>query len=376
MEELMAKFGEVVENPYARLAEWKAATGKKVIGGLPLFTPEELIHAAGMLPVVLLEADEPITRGQSLIQEFFCAFARSNLDVALKGKLDFLDGIVVPDTCHTIRGMAGILKRNLPNTFHEFLALPAVLELPASRAFLIKELRRLRAGLAELAGREISDDALRKSIEVFNRNRALLRRVYDLRRAKPGALRARDAVTVVVSGMLMPKEEHSLLLEALIASLEQTEPPADGRVKLLVSGSLCEAPEADLLNLIEDVGAVVVDDDLYTGSRYFVTDARTDGDPLEALCDKYLGMVAPCPTRFNPNQDWAQYLMDMARRSGARGVINIIVKFCEPHCFYYPHLAQELGRAGMPEFLMETEHEFLALGQMKTRLQAFIETIR
>lgn len=298
------------------------------------------------------------------------------MDVALKGKLDFLDGIICSDTCHTIRGIAGILKKNLPHLYHDFLALPAAINLPVSKPYLMKELGRLKARLEEFAGCEITEEALQNSIALYNKNRALMRKLYDLRRAKPGLLSAKEMGAVVVSSMLLPREEHSELLEALLAELQAKEPASNEKVKLILSGSLCEAPEADLLDLIEDVGAVIVDDDLYTGSRYVITDVEVKTDPMEALADRYLKMRAPCPTRSNPQQDWAEYLLGMVRESGAQGVITILVKFCEPHAFYYPYVRQRLVAAGIPELMIETEHEELDLGQIRTRLQAFIEIIQ
>jgi benzoyl-CoA reductase/2-hydroxyglutaryl-CoA dehydratase subunit BcrC/BadD/HgdB len=182
-----------------------------------------------------------------------------------------------------------------------------------------------------------------------------------------------------MSSMVMPKAEHNELLEKLLPELEGKKPAPDRKVRVVVSGHMCQAVKPDFLDLIEDMGAVVVDDDLYTGYRYVATDAEPSGDPLESLVRKYLSLSPPCPTRSIPakgEDDWGQYLVEMTRRAQAQGVVILVVKFCEPHMMYYPHLREVLTAAGIPHLLLETEHEVVSLSGAKTRVQAFVEMLR
>jgi len=84
---------------------------------------------------------------------------------------------------------------------------------------------------------------------------------------------------------------------------------------------------------------------------------------------------APCPTRVDIEADWGDYLIEKVSKAQAQGVINIMVKYCEPHAFYYPHVKKKLAQAGIPELLLETEHEQAPLGQYRTRLEAFLEMV-
>ena len=164
---------------------------------------------------------------------------------------------------------------------------------------------------------EISEQALQNSIDIYNENRELMTDLYDLRRERPEIMTAKEMVTVNVASMLMPKEEHSALLKILIPALDERKSPidnADGRTRLVMSGSLCEAPPDELLDITEELGGIIVDDDLYTGSRYFLTKVPLCSNPIEGLADAYLHMVSPCPTRIYPKLELGPYLVNMVKK--------------------------------------------------------------
>jgi benzoyl-CoA reductase/2-hydroxyglutaryl-CoA dehydratase subunit BcrC/BadD/HgdB len=153
--------------------------------------------------------------------------------------------------------------------------------------------------------------------------------------------------------------------------------PLVHRAPVYVSGHLCHAPKPEILDLIEDCGAVIVDDDLYTGYRYVSSDVDETGDPVNALARWYIDRndVVPCPTRLDPATDWDGFLLNAVRRSGARGLIVLMAKFCEPHYFYYPRIKASFDSHGLPHLLIETEHDTNALGNLRTRIEAFVELI-
>jgi len=180
----------------------------------------------------------------------------------------------------------------------------------------------------------------------------------------------------VKSSMVMDKEEHSALLRQVVDGL--AEVPRDDRVRLHLSGHLCHAPRPELLAAIEECGAIVVDDDLFTGTRYISTDVAEDGDPVEALAEWYLrrDAVAPCPTLVKHETDWEDLLVDAVETAGAQGVIVLMVRFCEPHMLYYPELRKRMNERDIPHLLIETEHEGLPVETVQTRVEALLERIR
>ena len=275
MEEVLKRFLEVTADPYSRIAQYKEKTGQKVIGCFPMWIPEEIIHAAKALPVVMWRSNEPVTLGHVHLPPYNCAISRSIVDDALKRKLDFMDGMIFFRECLISEEVPFIMEKNIKLSYIDFLYFPPLYLDDVGRDFMLGELEIFKKGVEKLTGKEISDTALLESIGIYNENRSLLRELYEVRRKTPGILKGRDILNVVWSGMLMPKEEHNKLLELLLPELESREPVLKGKVRLFLSGSLCQAPKIDYLNLIEEEGGMIVDDDIFTGYRYFATDVKT-----------------------------------------------------------------------------------------------------
>ena len=365
---------EVTESPYSRLKQWKKETGRKVIGCFPMYVPEEIIHAAGLLSVVLLEQEQTITLADNYIQPYICSPVRSNLDLSLKGGMDCLDGLVFPDICEPAQMISEVWKMHQSVPFFHNMMVPVNTSANYSLSHLTHEFSRMKTALEKFTGRVITQQDLKNSIAIYNGNRRLLQRLYQLRREHPERIAAREVATVVASSMLMLKEEHSQLLGQLLEKLEAKTPTSTERARLVISGSFCDMPEVDIMDLVEDLGAMVVDDDLYVGRRYFQTLVNEQEEPLMALAQRYIDDV-PCPTKYNLNKDWSEYLLKLCRETKADGVIIILIKYCEPHALDYPRLKQCLSQDNMPHLLIETDHSG-ATGQIRTRLQAFIEMLQ
>lgn len=375
MEETLRDFLNIVADPYASVMRWKEHRQRKVVGCFPMHLPEELVHAAGLDPVVFWRSNEPVTLGHAHVYSFNCGITRSVVDDVVKGKLSFMDGMIFYDICLQGRELPFVVGRNGPPSYLDVVYLPGMLTHSVFESFLLQNLRNLKASLEKFSGRPVSDDALRESIELYNRNRDLLRELYNIRRENPSLIKAKEMAAVVQSSMLMPKEEHNRMLEKLLGEIRKRESTPDRRPRVLLVGCMCQVPRHDLLDLIEESGAVVVDDDLYVGSRYFFHNVATDGDPLGGLTRRYLQRTPPCPTKVDWETHWGDYLVDLVKRDKAQGVITLLVKFCPPHLCYYPDVKRKLAAAGIPEVLIEVEHEVVSLEPMRTRLAAFMEEL-
>lgn len=374
MNDIMREFTTVAQNPLQTAQRWKEA-GKQVIGCFPMYVPEELIHAAGVLPITVLGSDKPITLADKYMQPYICGLVRSNFDLALSGDLAFLDGMVFPDICESIQMVADIWNIHRPSPFHFNLLTPMhFVNSPTGKQYLMEQFNKLKTSLEEFTGQQITDRAIRGSIAIYNRNRKLLAQLYQARCLNPMLFRARDIATIVTASMLMPKEDHTKLLAELLKKTEGVQSAPNGKVRVIISGYLCDRPELDILDLIEESGAVIADDDLYVGRRYFQTLANEAIDPIESLAERYIWDV-PCPTKINPDNDWADYLLNLVREAKAQGVIIVILKYCEPHSFDYPYLKKRLSQENVPHLMLETER-MGASEQIRTRLNAFVEMIR
>jgi benzoyl-CoA reductase subunit C len=374
-EEILAKFTGIATSPYESLRKWKKRNERKIIACFPMDIPEEIIHAAGMLPVVMWENNEQITVGHAHISPYNCGIVRSVIDDNAKGNLDFLDGVVSYETCLQARHLPFILKKAGHPAYFQRIFLPGVIGGAAGWSFMVDNLKRLTESLERLGNQEISSERLSQSILIYNENRDLLRRLYRLRRRNPGLLRAKEISAIVQSSMLMLKEEHTLLLRRLLQDLEEKAVQPEKRARVILSGSLCAAPQRVILDLIEEAGMVVIDDDLYVGSRYFANDAVKDEEPLAALTARYMERTPPFPERVDSDMDWGDYIVEMAERNEAAAVISLVAKYCPPHLAYYPDIERKLKGAGLRALMLEMEHEVTSLEQVRTRLQAFGEAL-
>ncbi|WP_417722527.1 2-hydroxyacyl-CoA dehydratase subunit D [Salipiger sp.] len=376
--EIIGRFAEVAKDPLGYAEEWKARTGKKVIGSFPMNFPGELAHAADTLPMILQESDEAITVGHGVLFPFYCGYTRSMVDQAATGKFEVLDAIMFGDHCVQLLGAADAIRMKLENTRVIFFQLISSMCDPWTQGRSEESFGKLREELEDFIGRPVEDAALHDSIKLFNRNRTLIRQLYEMRKAGTAPLTSVEMQHVVKSSMVMDKVEHTALTEALVASFEAAQPRNDRNLRLHLSGHFCQAPKPELLAMIEECGVTVVGDDLFHGFRYISTDVPETGDPVAGLAQWYLdrNTGVPCPTRVQNNVDWDAFLLDAMRDERADGMIVLMAKFCEPHMYYYPEVKEAFEKAGVPHLLIETEHEGMALESLKTRVETFVEIVK
>lgn len=372
----MLIMGAVADNPTDYVAQWKKRTGRKALGVFPMNFPAELAHAAGVLPVIIQEDREPITVGRNLLGEFNCGYTRNVADQAALGRLDVYDGFFHADHCIQLLGAVDVVREDQSDKPVHFGQLMSSMSDEWAFPQVLGKMTEFRSELEKFADRTISDADLSRSIEIFDTNRRLMRTIFEIRRSGDAALTSAQLQVLVKSSMIMDKEEHSELLRQVTTSLNFV--PRNDRVRVHLSGHFCHAPKPELLDLIEDCGAVVVDDDLFHGTRYVSTDIGDTGAPLEALASVYLrrNTAVPCPTRVQHEVDWDRFLVDSVYASGAQAVIVLMAKFCEPHMLFYPELRKALDAKSIPLLLVETEHEGLPMESIRTRMEALVERIR
>lgn len=336
------------------------------IGFLTAYVPEELFHAAGFTPVFVFHTPDDRGQARAHLPGFTCWVAGSALDQALAGGLDDLSAMAVAQTCDTIQGLTDLWRRNVPDIPLFHFGMPTRLDGPAARAYLLAELRSLRERVEAWIGRAITSAALRESIALYNRTRALVRVLY----ARAADLTPRDLYAQVRAAFQMPKEIYQ---EEAGAGIQDAAPlvPRSSTPRFLLVGPALADPV--LFDVIGEAGARIVGDLLDLGERYFGVDAAESGSPLEALADRLLALV-PTPTKHHPQRACAAHLLSLVRGRDAGGVIFARQKFCDPHGFDYVPVARALEQAGVPHLLVELEQGSQA-GQLRTRVEALAEMI-
>jgi len=364
-------FESACADPHER-ARSAVEQGREVAGYMCTYTPVELLHAAGYLPVRILGRVGSISRADAHLQSFACSPARSSLDAVLSGELDFLSLMVFSHTCDTLQNLAEIWKRNFPALTTVTVSTPVRVDSRHAVEFFVQELQRVRSILERETGRAISEGTIADSIRLYDERRTAMRRLYGLRRIRPGSLPAEQMLSVGLSSFLTPIEEHLSLLSELVGDVESTTTDTHTGPGVFVVGSLCRS--AEYMSAIVGAGCTIVDDDLCTGARAFAMEAVPDGDPLERLARMYLART-PCPTKHRPGFDSGKDVVARVRQCDADGVIFLLTKFCDPWAFDHPHMQGALEAAGIPSLLLEVEQHVPPTEQFKTRVEAFVEML-
>lgn len=365
-------FQEVMNDPLKWARSWKERTGQKVIGHLLPDVPEELIHAAGALPVAIEGAGVQPSHAQASIPGYSCSHAMGALEMALCGELDFLDGMVIPYVCDTTRNLFHIWAHRVQGMTNEFLRLPKKLRQHDAESYLLAEFHRLLESLGVITGRQPDEQGLTESIRLYNRSRATLRRAYlVMQRQKPHLWNAERVMGLLASALRAPREEHLAWME----SLPWTDGDAQGIgewVPIYVRGKVWDPP--GILALFHELGLMVVADEMVTGLRSIAQDATIDRDPLLALVDRHMSSI-PYPGYHLEPEEVVTGFLTRVRQSSARGVVFLNPKFCEAAGFDTPDLERALRTEGIPSLVLETSARGVSLGQIRVRLEAFKEMI-
>ena len=332
--------------------EWKEAEpGRKVIGFMPIYIPREIIHAAGMLPLGILGGGDQleVIHGDAYYQSYICRIPRSTIELGVSGRLDFVDGMLFPSICDVIRNLSGMWKVMFPGVYSKYFDVPQNYEDEVGGRFYVNEMAEFRRDLEEMAGRKITDDDLRRSIGLYNRNRRLIRELYALRARTPWKAPAAEVYLVVRAGLVLPVEEHSALLEQYIAAAEAEDRPIRDNCRIVLTGMFCEQPPLNLIKSLELAGCYIVDDDLLLVTRWLIDDVPLDGDPLHNLSQAFLHHSESTAAKYEPDQEEkGKFLVRAVKRTGAEGVIFAAPSFCDPALLDRPMLQNVLTRANIP----------------------------
>ncbi|HEX6135911.1 MAG TPA: 2-hydroxyacyl-CoA dehydratase [Longimicrobiales bacterium] len=372
VQDVIAACREVVEDTdFPTVQRWRDGGGS-VLGHFQVYFPEELAHAAGMLPVRVRGAAVDRREADSHFGSYICSILRSSLEIVMTGRLN-VDMFVTHPICDAARNLAGIWGRNLP-TPAQILYLPQNPNSSHAAVYLAEEYRRLLADIEEVAGTSVDDTALRASIEVYNENRRLLRELYAIKRETPWLLPVDEAYVLVSIGGLIRREEHNELLRALLPRIRERGARPQDRMRVVFEGGFCEQPPLDLLHAIAQF-VYIVDDDLLIGLRYITSDVDMDGDPVRALADAYLEKSSYSPVQHDLRKPKEAMLLERIRGANAEAAIIAAAKMCEPGLDEQVAYAHALDAAGVPYFVTEFEEHMTGFDHLQIQLETFVENL-
>lgn len=369
----LAKARVLYEGRDQRARELKAE-GKQIIGYMCYFAPPEILEAAGLVPYRIRgDIREPVTHADQYVEPYGCPFVRSTFDLAVKGRYDFLDGLVMAHACDSVQRMYGIWTYYKKLPFTHLLNVPHTVA-PWSERFFYRELELFKERVEQFAGEPIDDRRLGATVDLYNRNRELIWELYRLRKTDPPLISGAEMLELLIAGSGIPAAEfEGLLAEVKAEVTSRRDGPGGKKARLLFYG--CINDDVTLIRLLEECSAHVVMDDTCIGARGLLGRVADGGDPMAGFV-RYYFTGFHCPRTYR-GTDRARfdYLTHAAKEFGVNGVILYLLAFCDPHKFDVVDLRDYLEAAGLPCLVLEDDYTLANLESMRTRIQAFVEMI-
>jgi len=369
IEEFIEAAGPV---PTKWINDWKK--DKKILGFFCSYVPEELIHAAGVLPIRMNARGHPETElGDGLLSRINCSFCRSTLDKALKGEYDFLEGIISLNSCDHARRTFDNWTHEKPMKFSHFMSTPHTADSDAIEWYE-QEILKLKTSLEEHFKVTITDEKLKNSIKVYNETRKLLKELFNKRKEEQLKITGKEAFAIVIASSALPKEKFNQMLSKFLETFED-RPALDNKARLMVIGSILD--DLDYINLIEDMGSYVVTDATCYASKYYSDSIDETKDPIKVIAERYLKKPS-CPRMLGEgvgHEARLAFIKDMIKNYYVDGVVLESIKFCDLHSGENYMLMKDLKKLNVPFLVLDREYSLTGAGQMKTRVQAFLEVL-
>jgi benzoyl-CoA reductase subunit C len=360
----------VLSDPGKVARDWKDL-GKKVVGYRCIYVPEDIIWAADMLPYPIYGTPEPIGLADTYFQSCSCEFVRNIFDHALGGRYSFLDHLVLANTCEFSRGLFSLWETYIEGIPVYMINNPLKLMNDSNRDYYRVELERFRDAMEQLSGTKVTDARLRDSIALHNETRSLLRELYSLRREDPPSITGEEALDIVLATSLLPKDHANPLLRKLVGEVRARERSESFGPRLLVTGSIMDNPV--LIRMVEEEGGQVVADDLCTTTKYFWNKVPSHEDPIEALYQFENGR--PLCTCTHPMEARLEHLQELIDEFAVDGIVYFNLKYCHPLAYEAPIVKEVFEAKGIPSIILEVGHDMSGHGQLRTRIQAFVEML-
>ncbi len=356
--------------------------GNKVIGTFCVYVPEELILAVGGTCVGLCAGAEiGIDEAEKVLPRNTCALIKSFMGFKLAGLCPYIqasDLVVGETTCDGKKKAYEVL-----NDYKETY----IMEIPQMKAERDRtlwrgEVIRFREKVEEIMGRKITVENLRQGIKIANGKRRALQRLTALRKDIPSPISGLDALLVNQITFYDDPIRFTKNINILCDELEDRVKKGlgvtkNGTRRILVSGSPMAVPNWKIPFIIETSGAIIVAEESCIGERStrdLVDDTgKTLDEIIDAITDRYMKIDCAC---FTPNEERIEHILDLTRNFKVNGVIHYSIQFCTPYSIEAYKVEKALQREGIPFLKIETDYGMEDIGQLKTRIEAFLEMVR
>ena len=370
--EIINEFKAIADNPRKAMDDYKKETGKGAVGIMPVYCPEEIVHAAGYLPIGMWGAQKKqISKARTYLPPFACSIMQSVMELQLEGVYDDLEAVIFSVPCDTLKCMSQKWNRPVPAIVFTHPQNRKIAK-DAANVFAREEFNIVKEKLEDILDVHISNKAIKNSIAVYNENRAACREFSDVAAEYAAVVTPSDRHAVIKARWFMEKSRHTALVKELIAALKAEPAPEFKGKKIIVTGIQVEP--YDVLDIFQENGFAIVADDLAQETRNFRQDVPDDDDALMALARAW-NEFDGCSLATDANKPKGQMIIDAVKKYGADAAVVCMMKFCDPEEFDYPILLQEFEAAGVKNLYIEVDQESTAFEQVKTRIQTFAEIL-
>ena len=376
IETLVNEFSAIAANPHGQLKAYKEK-GMKCIGVMPYYAPEELVYAAGMMPMGMWGSNKKtISRAKEYCATFYCTIAQLDLEMLLDGTCDLLDGVITPTICDTLRPMSQNIRVAMSEKMPcIFLAHPQFRRPAFGLKFCHDQYTHVKTELEKIRGSEIKDEEIRDAIKVYNKSRKARREFVKLANAHCDVIDPIMRSAVLKASYFMRKDEYTEKLEALNTELRALPEAKWNGVKVVTSGIIVDNPT--LLKIFKDNNVAIAADDVAHESRMIRVDADETGDPMEALCKQFADQdydVLLYDEASEQNRR-GEYVANLVKESGAQGLVLFMQQFCDPEEMEFPYLKKALDAAGIPFIKLGVDQQMRDFGQAATAIQALADVL-
>lgn len=370
--EIISELETAAEHPRQTILRAMRETGKQAVGCFPIYTPDEIVHAAGLLPVGMWGGPARGRLADRYLQTFCCSVMRANTEQALQGDYNMLSAVILTAFCDTLKCVSENWRIAAPHLGLIPMVYPQNRKSEAGKRFLREELLRVSDELETITGRRASPESLEESVDIYDDWRAAMNAFVAAAPSYPRVIDAKKRHLILKAALFMDKKAHTERVRHILEQLGQLPAETNNQKRVVLSGLLCEP--TGILDILTENGMQIVADDLAQESRQFRTVAPREGDALQRMVTR-ISMQDGCAFLYDSEKSRGRRLVETARLAKADGVIFCQLKFCDPEEFDYPIIKKELAAAGIPLLHVEIEQQMDSFEQIRTRVQSFAEML-
>ena len=371
--DVIEKLCEAGLDPAKTASETKEKTGKGLVGCFPVRTPEEIVYAAGCIPVGMWGGKTELKLSDKYLQSFCCAVMRTNLEFAMKGVYNDLKAVIIPTFCDSMKCMVENWKLALPEMPLIAFAYPQQTRIPAGFQFTIDEIKRVKHELELILHKIITTEAVEEAYAVYEEYRKAMREFTELAAEHPSVITCRKRHLIIKAGNFMDKAEYTELIKEINEGLKAEPEDSFKGKKAVITGLMCEPVE--ILDIMDENGFAIAADDLSLGSRLWRVPGRED---VKDVYDRMAYMISDIEGDtffYDKDKTKGAHLIETVKEKKADCVIVMMQKFCDPEEYDYPIYKAELAEAGIPELYLEFDQQLSSFEQIRTRVQSFSEML-